>query len=325
MFRRGLFILVVLSSATIRTFGQATTEVSSLWNNGIDKSAWEIGLERNDRNKLLDLWESIGKDLEKPDHRLAGTYVKLDYNSGYFLRWSVTKGFIVVPYFDENLITDFGYGSVRVVSESDVVFRSERELKGGRGLPRMPQRWTAILGYFVPTESLSDFGRFRAGVGVYNEFNGRCCEFQPEFLAKRFDREPDSLAMAIPVSYAHFIKAPITAQITSVGKRKTVKDWGYNGVLYTDWMEKAVLIPVRIDVGWTRGVKRNMLFRVIGQPEFVQYVQIVRVSQQSSFGFVVRNLSFSAKETFRDEVTNEDKPIPPIRVGLKVTTSRVSD
>ena len=291
------------------------------WNNGIGHSAWELGLDPKDQKLLLELWDSIGEDLETNTQKLAGTYVKGGYNSGYFLRWSPNKGFIVIPYFDQNLITDFGYGKVSIVDDSDVIFTSERQLRGGRGLERMPERWTAILGYLVPVEQLKDFGQFRAGLGEYNEFNGRCCEFIPSFLCSKVDGAENPIPKSIPSKYAQFIQPPITAQLTFVGRRKVVRNWGYEGVLYSDWMKKAILIPVTIDAGQRSGVKRDMLFNLIGEPDFDQYLQIVSVNARTSYGYVVRNMSFKAQETYYDNETKAEEPLPPIRIGIRVTTS----
>jgi hypothetical protein len=108
-----------------------------------------------------------------------------------------------------------------------------------------------------------------------------------------------------------------------VGRKKTVKDWGYGGQLYSQWMKRAVLIPVRIDAGKARGVRRNMLFRLIGEPGFVQYLQIMRVRQRAASGYVVRDISFGGKETYRDVESGEEQPLAPIKVGTKVTTGPV--
>jgi hypothetical protein len=315
-----LTVLVFLLTGTV-VAAQTVDHKPHTWNNGIGHSAWELGLDPKDQKLLLELWDSIGKDLETNTHQLAGTYVKGGYEWGYFLRWSPNKGFIVIPYFDQNLITDFGYGKVSIADESDVIFTSERQLKGGRGLARMPERWTAILGYLVPVERLAAFGQFRAGLGDYNNFNGSCCEFRPDFLCSKIDPAENSVPTLIPPKYAHFFQSPITAQITSVGGRKTVRDWRYDGVLYREWMEKAVLIPVTINAGRRNGVKPNMLFRLIGAPDFEQYLQIVRVNTRTSYGYVVRDVSFEQQEKYYDDETKVEKPLPPIRIGIRVTTS----
>jgi hypothetical protein len=63
-----------------------------------------------------------------------------------------------------------------------------------------------------------------------------------------------------------------------------------------------------------------MLLRLVGQPGFNQYVQIIKPGARTSFGYVVRDL-FEGKERYHDSSTNQDKPLPPIRIGMKVTTN----
>jgi hypothetical protein len=164
-----------------------------------------------------------------------------------------------------------------------------------------------------------------AGVGQYNEFNGRCCDFIPDFLARRIDRPEKEFNYPVPPKYRRFIKQPIKAEVTFVGRKKRVNNWGYQGKLYGEWMERAVLIPIRINAGRERGVKPNMLFRLIGEPGFNQYLQIMRVGRGTAYGYVVRNISFKGKETYTDLKTDQEKPLPPIRVGAKVTTSPALD
>ena len=67
---------------------------------------------------MISLWNAIGEDLKTETNPLAGTYAKGGYNSGYFLRWSVRKGFVVIPYLDQDLIDDFGYVEAKVINDS---------------------------------------------------------------------------------------------------------------------------------------------------------------------------------------------------------------
>lgn len=304
-------LLIAFGLPPQRAQSQDAGYAGQRWDNGIGHSSWDLALEPEDRKRMLSLWDSIGEDLKTDKNDLAGTYVK-GGNSGFFLRWSVAKGFVVVPYFDQNLITDYGYGKVTLVDDSEVVFTPAKDLHGGRGLGRMPGKWTAILGHFVPVEMLADFGKFRAGLGDYNEFNGSCCDFAPDFLGGRIDRRDKPLPTGVPARYKHFIKDPITGTITFVGKQRRVRGWGYRGKLYSQWMEKAVLIPVSIDVGSWHGVKKNMLFRMSSEPQFERYLQVREVNRRRSKGYVVRDISFGG---------DQDKPLPPIRVGIKITTS----
>jgi hypothetical protein len=295
-----------------------TSNTAPLWLNGIGHSAWSIALAKDDCRRLLSLWDSIGEDLKTETNGLAGTYVKGGYDWGYFLRWSTKKGFVVIPYYDQSLITDYGYGKVNFVDNSDVVFTPERQLKGGRGLGKMARKWTAIWDYFLPVEELEEFGNFHAGLGEYNEFNGRCCEFAPVFLARRIDGDGKTTSYPVPNQYKHFIKSPIAGEVVFVGKKKTVEHWEYQGKLYEESMDKTVLIPIKINLGKRQGVRRNMLFRLIGEPD-EQYLQVVNVQQSSARGYVVRPIP-DGKETYRDNDGHE-QALPPIRVGTKITTS----
>jgi len=301
-------------------------EGEDFWDNNIGHRAWSIALEPNDRARMISLWNAIGEDLKNDQNELAGTYVKEGNSSGYFLRWSLRKGFVVIPYFDQNLITDFGYGSVRYVDSSKVIFTPERDLHGGRGLAKMPREWTALFEYLVPVESLKDFGEYRAGLGEYNEFNGQCCDFSPSFLVARIDRLQMTRSFPIPDRYRHFFKEPITGEITAVQKARAVKKWGYDGKLYSHWIERAVLHPVRMSVGRRNGVRPHMLFRMIGEPSSGRYLEVIRVGLKESSGFVVEDISGGdAPGFYRDSETNQQKAFQTIKAGIRITTSPVVD
>src|SRR5687768_15033715 len=99
-----LTIVTALSVAQLAAQSGAPGNGELTWRNGIGHSSWDLALEPADRKRMLSLWDSIGEDLKTEKNELAGTFLKGGYNSGYFLRWSVAKGFVVVPYFDQNLI-----------------------------------------------------------------------------------------------------------------------------------------------------------------------------------------------------------------------------
>ena len=283
------------------------------WHNGIGKEYWEIGLRQSDREKMIALWDSIGSDLQSETNPLAGTYFKGGYDAGYFLRWS-SKRFVLIPYFDEDLITDYSYGKVTFVDSSKVLFSPDKDLNGGRSVAKTPREWTAIWKYFLPIAELKQFGLFHAGLAEYNEFNGHCCEFAPNFLCTKVDGNKSY--SPLPTRYAYFIKKPIEGRVVWVGGKRTVKKWGYQGQLYGESMERVVLIPIKVDLHSDTRVKLNMLFRLVGEGAFHQYLQIRKVGPKTSTGYVVRD----GKETYRDSTNNAEKPLPPIRAGMRVTT-----
>jgi hypothetical protein len=300
----------------------ATKCGDQLWDNGIGHGAWTIALKPDDCRRLLSLWDEIGEDLKTEKSNLAGTYVNSG-NSGYFLRWSTAKGFVVVPFFDQNLITDYGYGKVTFVDSSEVRFTPEKDLAGGRGLAKMPRNWTAILGQFAPVEMLADFGEYLAGLGEYNEFNGSCCEFTPAFLVDRVDRQQKYLPFSIPPKFQKFMKNPIAGTVISVGRRRRVHNWGYQGKLYSQWMKEALLTPVTIDVGRRQGVLHRMLFRLFGEPPFERYLEIRTVEARRARGYVVQDISNARAASFHYYSANQLDRLPRIRVGDKVATGPI--
>lgn len=316
-----LLILVLLTRVTPVSLGAPQqNQADRFWHNGIGHSMWELAFDEPDRRLVLQLWESIGDELKTERNPLAGTYVKGGYQSGYFLRWS-TRRFVVIPYFDQNLITDFGYGKVDFVDAAKITFTPERDLKGGRGLAKIPGEWAAVWNYLVPVGQLKQFGEFHAGLGEYNEFNGHCCEFVPEFLCKKLDGAGANYPA--PDKYGHLLQPPIEGPVIRVGKKRKVRNWGYRGKLYSHWMERAVLIPVTVDLKGDRRVRRNMLFSIPGEGETAQYLQIIRVGPRHSVAYVVREV-FEGRETYRDSADGPDKPMPPIVIGTRVTTRPLS-
>jgi len=291
------------------------------WDNGIGHSSWDLALSDEERKTMPALWDAIGEDLKTEQNKFAGTYFKAG-RGRYFLKWSVQKGFLLIPFYDENLITDFSYGKVTYVDSSEIGFSPEEDLEGGYGsFKKTPRKWTAIWKYLVPVELIKDFGMYQAGLGKYNLLHGNYYEASPGFLFIRIDGKEKDSSYPVPAKYERFIKKPISGQITFVGKKRFAKDGEVNG----HWVGDAVLIPVRINIGSRNGVKRNMFFRPIGDESYWQYLEIKKVNQQTSEGYIVRELSSDGKETYKDFKTNQEKPLLPIRVGDRVTTSLIID
>jgi len=318
-------LIFLTTGFAVRTAQSQEPLAQPMWNNGVLHSNWAVALEPEDEKRMLFLWNSIGEDLKTEKNELAGTFVK-GGRAGFFLRWSVAKGFVVVLYYDENLVMDYGYGNVTLVDRYDVVFTPVKEIHGGRELKKMPREWTAILGYFVPVDMLEQFGEFRAGLGVYDEFNGSCCDFTPGFLVSRIDREDMPFPKDVPAKYKSLLKEPITGTATFVGKPRVVRDWDYRGKLGGQFMERALLTPVSVNVGRRQGIKKNMLFGVTGESPGQRYFQVTEVSGERARGYVVQDISSGGKGGFyRDAETDKEIRLPAIRVGTKVTTKVLTE
>jgi hypothetical protein len=318
-----VLILSVLLTQTTNSQEESPPEWSPKLNKFHNyKSSFVVGLSSlEDMRKMETLWNEIGEDLKIEQNDFAGTYVNLGYESGYFLRWTLNKGFILIPYFDQNYIQDFSYGKVTFVDSSEIIFTPERELSFGRPFKKLPRKWTVIGSGFNPVEMLKDLGLYRAGLGMYNDFNGECCIFAPEFVNRKVEEK--LTPNPIPDKYKHFFINPISGQITFVGKKRIVKKWGYDGQLYSQSLGKTALVPVKVNVGRKHHVKKNMLFRLIDGLEYdkIQYLQIMKVGKTSSEGFVVREFSYEGKEVYHDYTDDKDKPFPPVKVGTKISTS----
>lgn len=87
-----------------------------MWTNGLKPHAWYV-TEPENKKAIIEKWGEIGRDLETETNPLAGTFGDIGYESGYMLRWSINKGFILIPYWDQSLISDFSYGKVEITPD----------------------------------------------------------------------------------------------------------------------------------------------------------------------------------------------------------------
>ena len=292
------------------------------WSSGlkISKNRLTVGLLPDERQQMENIWNEIGGELKSEQNAITGTYVNSGYENGYFLRWSSNKGFILIPYFDEDLITDFSYGKVINLGNQEIEFVPERDLNGGNLFKKIPLKWLGIGKSLIPIEKLNEYGLYQAGLGKYNDFNGDCCGFLPPAVNNKF--EGDSSLLSIPKKYRQFIKNPIRGRITSIGRKKIVKTWFHNGQLYSGSFDKTALIPVKLNIGRKSGVKKTMLFNVLDGLEWerIQYLEITKVSEKTSQGFIVRQFSYEGKEVYRDIGNDKDKPYPPVKIGTRIST-----
>jgi hypothetical protein len=283
---------------------------------------------------LLSRWDAIGAGLSTTTNTSAGTYEKSGY-SGYFLRWSPERGFIYVYHSEGLSIIDFSYGKVSVAPDS-IVFLPERTMRETfRGVKlKMPTTWIPITvdnrRFFVAEQEIRDFGDYFGGYKQYNDFNGPCCEFSPFFANAESDKLERKLTRGtlISTAYRRFLREPIKARIISVGRKRLVRNYGLAGELYGNLFQKASLLSVNISAGRRAGVKRNMLFRLIGEPHG-QYLRIKGVGEGTASGVVIRDVDDDGRETYYADIAGTNEPekkgYPPIRVGTKVTTSPILD
>lgn len=289
------------------------------------------GTTKEEAAALNARWKALGEDLKSDADEFAGTYHEDGAMRGSFLRWAPGGGFVYLYVYERYAVLDFSYGKVEVTPTA-LIFKVERERRGvekGARPRTTPRRWVAArwrtTNYLVPEERVADFGMYVGGFGMYNDFNGPCCEFAP-FLESVPRRNPRTSfdAPAVPAPYARFMRRPVEATIRFVGRKRVVKDYGLEGELYSQGFQRASLTPVTIDAGRGRGLKPGLLLRLVGEPGG-QYLKLTRVLASRSEGVVVRDVDDDGGETFYDSDTGGGEPqrkvYPPVKVGTRVTSA----
>jgi len=293
------------------------------WFNGVRESGWIIDASEKDKQKLIKLWEEIEVSLKTTSNPYARTYHK-EGHRGYFLRWSLEKGFVFVTYYDGRIIEYFSYGKVSV-TDSEVVFDIEEEIVFiTPGNHQTPKIWIpAYQGqYFIPKERIQSFGDFYGGFGDFNGFPRRwACDCDP--FAKRVNKNTDyekTKDFVVPVKYQKFIKDPISGEIIAVGKSYISKH-----PLPITLEEKASITPVKINIGTKNNVKKGLLFLI--EPDFNSFRQILKITKagrQTSEAIIIREVDANGKEAYISE-WDDNKPIykayEPIQVGIRITTN----
>lgn len=324
-FRLCLILIFLLISFS---YSQAYLEGQNFISDGV-RQPLIIHSSKEEAEKLKSKWKDIGEEIKKADSEYAGTYEMTGYR-GYYLRLSPNNGFVYIYHYEDIDILNYSYGKVEI-KDSAILFFPEKEMQAsdysGKFLDT-PRSWFLIKNALVPKDKLNDFADYFAGLGQYNDFNGACCEFSPFLFKKEGKRNLDT---NFPTEYEKFIKNPIRAEITFVGQGKRSTEYSFQGTLYGESKPNTVLIPIKINAGIMNGVKKNMLFRLIDEPMF-QYLQVTKVKSKESEGFIVRTTDENWNETYIDysdydetKKQSKEKPYPPIRVGIKVTTSPISD
>ncbi|CAN5413541.1 hypothetical protein BH18ACI2_BH18ACI2_12960 [soil metagenome] len=327
--KRSRLIKFLLIASSLLAFSavRAQSPERELWENGISDPWYLPTAPGGEIDTLKSRWRAIEEELKTTGNEAAGTYRNGGEMRSGVLRWSPLNGFVYVYVYENFSVLDFSYGTV-TITPSEIIFNVEREqattepADQPRVTPKqwIPARWKKSK-YLIPVEDISDFGNYVAGFGAYNDFNGPCCGFIPFFVT---EIKGNSQAMpempVLPKEYRDYLKQPIQATITRVGRKKHVEDYGTEGEIYSKLHLRATLTPVRISAGRRDGVKPNMLFRLEGEPEG-QYLKITHVGLGSSEGVVVRDVEEGGKEEcyyYLDSI--KTVACPPITVGTRVTT-----
>lgn len=293
---------------------------------------WHLPEEttREEAAALNARWKALGEELKSDPGEFAGTYFDGGDTRHSYLRWAPGGGFVYLYVYEHFAVLDFSYGRVEVTPTA-VVFEVERERRevDAEKRPRAtPRRWVAarwrLRNYLVPEADVAEFGAYVGGFRQYNDFNGPCCDFTPFFRAEPRRAPGKSFGVPeVPAPYARLMRRPVEATITSVGRRRVVKEFGLEGELYSQRFERASLTPVTFGAGRASGLKAGMLLRLADEPGG-QYLKVTRVRAAHSEGVLVRDVDEDGRETFYDFAGGGGpvrKDFPPVRVGARVTSA----
>jgi hypothetical protein len=276
------------------------------------------------------LWDKIGQSLTQEKHDVGGTFADAGYEWGYFLRFSPKSGFILIPYWDENMISDYSYGRVELTKDSEVVFIPEKEMSGnGRGLRITPKIWVPVKNgeFIIRKEEMPSFGDFYGGFGEFNGFPRKLsCDGCGAFARRVDESQNNPVSQFIaPKKYLRFIRKPIEAKIIYVGRKYKGIRMGVGGI-----SEQSSITAVRISVGERSGVKKGLMFLMINAGDnFSQVLKVTRVYNRMSEGEVIRSIDKKGIEAYDgneyDKTTESyiKVPFPPVQVGMKITTSPI--
>jgi hypothetical protein len=332
-----IVLICIFSTLLLQT--ASSQQADSDWQPNITqfekyKRNFYVVLSLEDRKKMETHWDEIGENLKTEKNGLAGTYIELGYESGYLLRWSTEKGFVLIPYFDQSMISDFSYGKVEISKDSEIILIPEQEMSGGgRRLIKTPRVWIPVINgeFLVYKQQIASFGDYYGGFGQFNGFPRKVlCDAGCGHFARRFDdtKNKTNVSFLAPPKYLKFIKKPITAKITFIGKRRVIKS---TIASCCGFEVRASTTNVLINAGSRQGVRKHLLFLLIDAGgNSYQVIKITHIKRNSSLAIVLRVLDEKGKENYDGDVYDSKSesynkiPFPPLRIGINVTTSALA-
>jgi hypothetical protein len=240
-----------------------------------------------------------------------GTYYSNTGLGSDKLIWNREGGFFDFYFYHH--LRHFDYGTV-FDSPSFVVLASEKPVNStsARKQAAKLKLVKVKIGethFLVPENRLKDFCESAAGLST-----DRNDIFYFRIKEEDFEKEASGLPV-LPDEYRTLLRYPIEARITRVGKRKIIpNERSTKGFYFND-----IDFAVSINAGKNKGVKIGMNFFVEDSGE---WIQITRVFQTNSVGFIRRNFDENNKERCRDGEGGSGQIIPcnEIKIGMKSKT-----
>lgn len=312
------------------------------WVNGVTEPWWfSESVPKEDIAAAQRQWAVIGSEtITASDSLWTGNYFIGGDTHGSYLRWSREKGFVLFHVNKcEARVMGFSYGQV-VFSPSLIQLLPEKtatdSTKHGHAkdstLRFLPIRWRQVK-YLVPETEITDFADYVAGLGRYNDPNFSLIEYAQFF--SQYDSETtgtDAPATAkknnsafvepiVPPGYERFIKKPIDAKITGIGKSYLRQN------PENEWWDDRVT-PVTISAGSADGLKTTMILRVVGSEGFgngEEFVKTTKVRLHSASGVIERPVRKRPCVKFDPADDCKDPDYQAVKLGSRVTTNPVRE
>lgn len=224
------------------------------------------------------------------------------------LLWNAEGGFFNLYFYHDLRRFDFG-----VVKDSDsfVEFISEKITNSGKriSVEKLIKVKVGEIRFLVPEIRLQHFCNEIAGLSTrFGDFHYHWTK--EEDMQKKVWGLP-----ILPSKYKHFLRYPVEATIVSVGGKKVIpnkqstKEYNFDDIHYL----------VTLNAGKNKNVKTKMNFFV---EDLGEWIEIARVFQTKSIGFIRRDFDENNKEQCRDGEGGSGQIIPcrEIKVGMKSKT-----
>jgi hypothetical protein len=347
--RRELLTAAAALAFVLACAGRASAQLDERgrWENGVTESWWLDPETFADAEKLnaAALWKSIGEAnaLDAGDAR-AGDYFVGGDTSGAYMRWSPRAGF-VIAYVNkcEARVRALVYGRVKatptLVEFFPEFYKVQPRKREGEGEERKAAATPEVIRFvtvewrgerlLIKEDEMEDFGDYLAGLGRYNGQppmaydDGYANFFTRVEVRGEAEDSDDGAAYAPPVvppGYERFLKKPVEATVTAVGRRSVKRDYTVGLINSSMYYERASVTRVTIGAGTAQGVKDRMAFRVT-EPDEGELVVVLRAGENESEAIVVRELNELGAETYHDDDADREKKHSKVSAGWKLTTN----
>ena len=314
------------------------------WENGVSEAWWfsPAQFTTQQADEAIVRWKNIEQENHAGDSSgWTGTYFSGSEVHGTYLRLAPRSGF-VMAHIDkcQAKVVGLTYGTVEFSPSVVKLFPQFHASNNSHGVSHSDRKIPAEM-RFVPVklngaqllikeEEMPALGNYVAGLGNYN-YSDFYYSFTTEFLT-RFAREESATQQSapenesghplviVPDEYSRYLKKPIDATITRVGRVEVRKSYSYENSDGTGGTHHDPVNLTTVDVsgGTAHGLKRGMYLYLI-DPKQNERVRILRVGKTSSTGIIVRDLDENGREVPFDYETRT--PYSKIIVGRKLTTS----